>query len=301
MPKCLFPTGVATETGAYLVIQVSDENGEIVEGNLYADYRFASNPDVFGTDWRAVGICYSEHQKSVFVAGPNGEVIRITDSGNSTEFIAPPSDGPDVQGPIREIRAIGSDLYAVGMGRQVYQRRAGEDRWERIDAGVLDTAGRATSGLTSITGDGQGRLVAVGYEGEIWEFHGAWTQVVSPTNILLTRVTLHQGKYYAAGLHGGVLCRDEAGWRVIDTLGFGSDIWDLETFRGKLYLGTTQGLFCLTSDEEVKLVDSETFTRQVNCASLSASRERLWCFGAEVVSTTEDGVVWREEPILEGT
>ena len=179
---------------------------------------------------------------------------------------------------------------------QIYQRIYG--RWEHIDEGILDASGDITVGLTSIAGDGSGFLVAIGYSGEIWEFGGAWTQITSPTNLLLTRVILHDGKYYAAGLHGVVLCREPSGWRVIDTGDLEQDIWDLETFRGTLYLGTTQGLFWMTSDEEIKPVDPVTFTRQVNCASLSAGCDRLWCFGAEIVSSTADGTVWREEAIL---
>jgi hypothetical protein len=296
MPKFLFPNGTAVETGAYVIVQVMHENGKLLDGNLYADYRFNTNPEGFATDWTAVSICYSERANVVYAAGANGEIVRISDTEHAEEFIAPTENGPAVQGPIREIRVIGSDLYAVGMGRQVYQRI--ERRWERIDEGVLDTSGRITAGLTSITGDGNGFLVAVGYDGEIWEFHEAWTEITSPTNLLLTRVISHDGKYYAAGLHGVVLCRELSGWRVIDTGGFERDIWDLETFRGTLYLGTTQGLFWMTPDEEIKPVDPATFTRQVHCASLSAGRDRLWCFGAEIVSSTADGTVWREEAVF---
>ena len=39
-------------------------------------------------------------------------------------------------------------------------------------------------------------------KGEIWEFKNEWTQMDSPTNVLLTRVIAHVGKYYAAGVAG---------------------------------------------------------------------------------------------------
>lgn len=296
MPKFLFPNGTAVKTGAYLIVQVMDKSGQLIKGNLFADYRFNPNPEGFGTDWTAVSVCYCEKDNVVYAAGENGEIIRISDTENTEEFIAPSENGPVVQGPIREIRVIGNDLYAVGMGRQVYQRIEGH--WVHIDKGILDTSGRITAGLTSIMGDGHGFLVAVGYDGEIWEFQESWREIASPTNLLLTRVISQNGKYYASGLHGMLLCREPSGWRVIDTGGFKGDIWDLEVFRDTIYIGTTQGLFLMTPDEEIKQVDPAKFTRQIHCASLSAGCDRLWCFGAEIVSSTADGTIWREETIF---
>lgn len=297
MTKYLFPNGVATQTGAYIIVQVMHENGELFDGNLYADYRFNNNTEGFGTDWTAISICYHEQESVIYAAGENGEIVRITDTENVIELIAPAENGPAVQGPIREIRVIDNNLYAVGMGRQVY-RRIVEGNWEHIDAGVIDTSGRASAGLTSIAGDNHGLLVAVGYDGEIWEHNDTWTQIVTPTNLLLTRTILHHGKFYAAGLVGTVLCREEAGWRVIETSDFKEDIWDIETYRGTLYLGTTQGLFRMSADEEIKPVDLATFTRQIHCASLSVGHDRLWCFGGDIVSSTADGIHWREETIF---
>jgi hypothetical protein len=297
MPTFRFPDGTATATGAYVVVQVQDDRGELIPGNLLADYRFAANTEGFATDWGAVSICYREAENVVYAAGGNGEIARISDAENAAELIASSGDGPALHGPIREIRAIGNDLFAVGMGRQVY-RRIENRRWAHVDAGVLDTSDRVDSGLVSIAGDGKGFLVAVGYGGEIWECDVAWRQVDTPTNLLLTRVVAHAGRYYAAGLLGTLLCRMPEGWRIVDTTGFEHDVWDIESFRGTLYLGTAAGLFRMTPEEEVAPVDPATFTHQVRCTSLSAGRDRLWCFGGDIVSSTSDGVVWREETIL---
>ena len=297
MPKFLYPNGIATETGAYIVVQVVRDDGSLIDGNLFADYRMKPEPEGFGTDWRAISLCYRPSGDVVYAAGENGEIVRIAETGNVEEFIAPAENGPAVQGPIREIRLIGDDLYATGMGRQVY-RRTGEGHWDHFDTGVLDSSDRATVGLTSITGDGQGFLIAVGYQGEIWEFDGAWRQVDSPTNLLLNRVLRHEGKYYVAGQVGTLLCREAEGWRIVDAPDFQKDVWDLASFRGNLYLGTSEGLFWTSDGEEIKPVDPAGFTRQVHCAKLSAGADRLWCFGAEIVSTTEDGTLWREEAIL---
>ena len=299
MPNLRFPTGVATRSGAYVAVQVSDDSGQVIPGTLYADYQFSPNPEGFATDWIALSLCYRETEDAVYAAGADGEILRIAASGNSQEFIAPATHGPDVQGPIREIRTIGNHVFAVGMGRQVY-RRGRDPQWQRYDTGILDVSDRMTSGLNSIAGNGQGILAAVGYEGEIWELHDGWQQIDSPTNVLLTRVVEHTGTLYAAGVLGTVLFRDAEGWRVIDTGEFALDIWGMESFGGRLFLGTAQGLFWMAPDGIVHAVDPGTFTSQTQCASLSAGQDRLWCFGGDKVSSTGDGVLWREEVIFSG-
>lgn len=297
MPTFSFPTGVGTPTGAYVVIQVTDDGGRPVPGNLYADYRFSRDTEGFGTDWLAVSLCRRPSEDSVYGVGENGEVIRIAPSGNVPELIMPAAHGPTEMGPMREIRLVGDSLYAVGMGRQVY-RRAESGNWERVDAGILDLSGRPTTGLTSITGDGRGFLASVGYEGEVWEFHQTWVQIDSPTNVLLNRIAWHDGALIAAGVMGTVLRRQAHGWEAIDTGEFSEDVWDIESFAGKLFLGTANGLFSMASDGVVSRIGPPGFTRQVHCASLDACEGRLWCFGGAIVSSSTDGLTWCEEAIL---
>ena len=297
MPKLIFPNGVATPFGACIIAQASDESGNRIAGNLIIRYRFDGTATAFGTDWTVISICCCDQGNAIYAAGENGEIIRIAEGNNLDELIDPKNNGPAEQGPIRELRSINSRIYAVGMGRQIYKRNlAGE--WLAIDDGIVDKSGESALGLTSIAGDESGFLVSVGYGGEIWEYDGSWMQIASPTNLLLSRVVLHNGKYYAAGLAGVLLCRESTGWRVIDTQDFGLDVWDLETYRGSLYLGTTRGLFQLTDEEEVAPLDPGGFIQRIRCTSLSADVDRLWCFGASVVASTTDGVTWQKVKIL---
>lgn len=297
MPSFLFPNGAATEAGAYIVVQVLRDDGTQIDGNLFADYRGNPEPEGFGTDWGAISLCYRPSEEAVYALGESGVVLRIAESGATEESIAPEKNGPAEQGALRELRLVGDVVYATGMGRQLYRRKDG-GTWERADAGLLDSSDRATVGLTSVAGDGHGFLVAVGYEGEIWEFDGVWRRIESPTHVLLTRVALHEGKYFAAGLAGVLLCRGAEGWQVAGDSGFEQDIWDLASFRGRLYLGTARGLFWTDGGEDIQPEVPQGFTRQVHCAKLSVGAGRLWCFGAEVVSSTLDGTLWQEETIL---
>ena len=207
MPRLLFPNGVATDNGSYVVAQVIADDGNRLRGSLIIDYQLIRDPECFATDWTAVSICLTEPDGAAIVAGENGEILRIADELDE-ESIGPQNDGPIMHGPIREVRSIGRDLFAVGMGRQVYRRRS-SNHWEHLSQGIIDQSKRPTIGFTSICGDGQGHIVAVGYEGEIWEFQDEWTRVDSPSNVLLNRVVLHSGKYYAAGQVGTVICREQ--------------------------------------------------------------------------------------------
>ena len=85
---------------------------------------------------------------------------------------------------------------------------------------------------------------------------------------------------------------------MIERANFSHDVWDLESFASTLFLGTTHGLYRLTANQEIVAVADDAFTRQVNCASLSAGHGRMWCFGSDVVSSSSDGHAWREETVL---
>jgi hypothetical protein len=295
-PSFLYPSGVATQAGAYIIVRVIHPSGQMLDGNLFVDYRGQPNPEGFGRDWSAVHVCLHPPSGDVFAVGSYGEILRISDPDIEEDRIAPAQDGPDEHGPIREIRSIGGQIYAVGMGRQVY-RRVARGGWDRLDDGMLDRSGRATVGLNSMV-DSDSGLVAVGYEGEIWELDQRWRRIDSPTNVLLTRVVRHRGTLYAAGVLGTLLCRDAQGWRVVETSDFDVDIWDVEVFGGTLYLGTQDGLFRLDDDDEIVPVEIEESTGQRHCGWLSSNAERLWCFGGEKVSSSADGVTWREERIF---
>jgi hypothetical protein len=123
----------------------------------------------------------------------------------------------------------------------------------------------------------------------------SWMQVESPTNVLLTRVIPYAGRYYAAGMVGTILCRQPDGWRVVDNSEFVDDIWDLETFQGSLYVGTANGLLRMSSDEKIELVPLTPYSRKARCSGVSAEFGRLWCFGDEIVTSSAEGKVWREE------
>ncbi|MBR0661567.1 hypothetical protein [Neoroseomonas oryzicola] len=263
---------------------------------MYVDYRMAPDPMVFGTDWHAVSI--DAGAGAIFALGENGEALKISSAGNELELIDPPSDGPPDQGPLREIRAIRERVFAVGMGRQAYCRDH-LGHWTRVDAGLLDRSSGMATGLTSICGSADGTLAAVGYRGEIWEFTEHWQRLSSPSNLLLTHVTEHNAILYASGILGLLIRREKAGWAIVDTAPLAHDIWDIESFDGRLYCGTSNGLFVMDEDGDLSEVAALRELGQLQCSSLSAGFGRLWCFGGERVSVTEDGLMWRSMPVLD--
>jgi hypothetical protein len=293
MPRLLFPTGAATQKGAVIIIQVLREDGTPLEGCLLADYRHSPDPEVFATDWRASSICYHEAEDVVYAVGANGEVVRLAEGDRSEEYVSPGS-AYLIDGPIREIRSIGPSLFAVGMGRQVYERLS-QRQWVRRDSGILEKTGRSVCGLTSITGDGDGFLVAVGYEGEIWEYHDGWVQVDSPTNTLLNRVVRFGAVYYAAGIAGTLLVRAKAGWRAIEIPDTEADIWDLTIFGKHLFIATATGLLRMSADEQFADTPLPQPTRST---ALTSGGGLLWCLGSDRVFSTADGESWSEETII---
>jgi len=297
LPRFRYPTGVALESGAYVVVQVSDAAGRATPGSLLADYRFSPDPDGFARDWTVVCIQRDAASGTVVALGQAGEFIRIRGDEVVDEVIDASPSGPTRHGPLRGVRSVGDTLFAFGMGRQVYQRSASHG-WKRFDDEVLDFSGEVVSGFTAVATDGQGGLFAVGYKGEIWRRTDRWRREDSPTNLLLTDLVWRNGELFAVGLSGVVLTWSGSGWRVVDVGSFNADVWRAETFGGRLYLGTSRGLFRLTEKGDVEDVGLATKTGQAQCGALSAGFGRLWCFGGERISSSEDGDIWRSEQVF---
>lgn len=290
MPSFSFPTGIATEQGAHVVVQVYLDNDELMDNGFIAFYDFSADPTLLSLDWHPVSMCFSEEEQAVFALGADGQVVRCGANGESVE----PLDElvrPRLHGPVRCIRSINGQLYVVGLGRQAYVRSA-TGEWAVCDDGLLDRSG-GLGGLTAILAAPDGALVAVGYQGEIWEKQDIWTKIDSPVRSLLTSVWLHNGVPYAAGLKGNLIKRTDTGWQVVD-LGITGDIWGATSFAGKTYLATDKGVYAASLDEQDTVCELSLPSRSI---SFSQHNGRLWSFGGDEVHSLHHGT-WSLESIM---
>lgn len=200
-------------------------------------------------------------------------------------------------GPLRALRVVGGNLFAAGMGRQVY-RRDGSGQWaslrpaEATEADDLDI-----SGFTAFDGVDANDIWFCGYRGEIWRLQAQqrWQRFDSPTNLTLHAVrAVSPVLVFAAGKRGAVMRWDGANWRGLPAIEGVDDVWDLEWFADRLYAASTRQLLVLEGDTfaPVQVPGFDSF------GHLHAADGVLWSFGTRQLGWTTDGKSWREESPL---
>jgi hypothetical protein len=239
---------------------------------------------------------------NVPVMGINGTIIRLVTGKFLEEIVDESQDGPQYIGDLRAIKTIGKHAYVVGMGRTAY-RCDGVAKWTRIDQGLRCPEGDdSNAGLNSIDGFSETDIYTVGWDGEIWHYDSkSWRQIESPTNVALFRVVCGQdGKVYACGQMGTLICGNGNSWQLIEHDETSDDFWGMTWFKGQLYLATTDALYVLKdgiletieikSRKKLKFRDGENFYH------LDANEEVLWSVGKKMALYTEDGINWIETP-----
>lgn len=232
------------------------------------------------------------------ITGPKPCVYALAADGRvgfghgnySEQTIDDSKEGTRARGPMRDIRVIGAELYATGMGRQVY-RRSAAGPWVRADAGVVAPLGEiAVSGFSSIHGSAPDDLWAVGMMGEIWHFGTRWKRHDSPTNLILHRVVaVSPTEVYATGQKGLVLKFDGTGWDVAAADASLGNLWGAEWFQGELYVSSENTVLRLRGDtlEPVPIEAAKSF------GHLDARDGVLWSFGTAHLAFTRDGTKWQ--------
>jgi hypothetical protein len=242
--------------------------------------------------WNLAGIAVAKQPIEQMIAiGEWGDVFCIGSGDEHDEHVASGQRGPKDRGPMRGVRRIGKRIYAVGMDRQVYRRKAA-NRW--ADIGPPTPAAQpadAVSGFEAIDGFDEKDIYAVGWDGEIWHYDGKkWRRLPSATNLLLVAVCCAgDGFVYASGREGLLLRGRDQQWEVIDLPGTTPDFWSLAWFDGRLYVSSMYRLFTFENGA-LAVVDTGA-ERAKTYHRLSAEDGVLWSIGAKDVLAF-DGKTW---------
>ena len=227
--------------------------------------------------------------------------------------------GADKHGPERigllhlhQIIQIEDDLYVAGSDSQVFRRHEG--KWGVFNQGLESNASQVflrkdlpldeavnllrntRIDLTSIDGTSSENLFAVGFFGVVCHRgKEGWRRLEKVTNAMLHRVkVVDANTVYAVGDNGVLLKGNANGFKVIPT-GINDNLWGLEWFKGKLYIGSrTQGLFVFDGKHCHKV----TTTPKLNfeCHTLNAYDGQLLALGSKTVYLSDDGVKWAVVP-----
>lgn len=237
-----------------------------------------------------------EPERKVLTLCADGTVHTFAQDGSGVEAIRSAGHHFSPQRVPSEIRQIGGDVYVVGMGREVFRRRA-PNAWDWCGQGAADNSNvDPMGGFLDIDGFGPESLYAVGFGGEMWHYDGRrWTQIDSPTNRKLESVLcIPPDLVYATG-GGGVVVRGRAGtWRVVNQDSATGTLWTVVNFNGIPYTASRDAIYSI-GDDDLKKVDLSALGHEVTAGYLHAKNGTMWSVGDKDVLVADDRG-WREVP-----
>lgn len=288
-----FPASVSFRTGAvrtreigYLLAEDDEVSEDEVQHTVILTWHNAKWFKHF-LSWSAKSACICQIPKEQLIAiGGDGDYVIFGQGDIFEGKIWGDVDRADKVGPFRSVQNICGKAYAVGMDRLAY-RRDGHNLWTRLDNG-LPPGGN----LEAIHGFAEDDIYAVGWAGEIWHFNGwQWSQNSTPTNVILTGVCCAgDGKVYCCGQKGTLIVGRGEEWDLIPQPDTQADLWDVEWFKGKLYISTMMVVYALVTN---RLVLVGFGKEEVETAyHLSSVDGVMWSIGQKDV-LAYDGSAWK--------
>ncbi len=243
----------------------------------------------------AVAVPRGDAARICFV-GPHGEATFAGGGGLALEMVDASDRGPSAMVLLRDATWLGDTLYACGMARMVYERRA-SDTWARIDDGVFVPREQrdAAVGFHAMAASPGLGLVCVGQYGEIWSLReGLWLREDSPTNVVLTGVCITTaGNAVIVGMSGVLIVGTHQDWRVIEHGATTADFWGVVEFAGHVYVSNYDGLFRLQGDKLEKIeIGTTSEGAAPSTAYLAANADVIWSVGHKDAVYSHDGTVW---------
>lgn len=150
--------------------------------------------------------------------------------------------------PLRSMATIDGVIYACGMDRTVWQRKA-LGAWDEIGPRTTKKEAGLILGFEDIAGFSADDIYAVGWMGEIWRrAKGKWKRLDSPVSANLNAVCCApDGKVYIVGDDGALLRGRNNVWEVLPAQGLGN-LMDVAFFGDTVYVVTDFQIFKLKDD-----------------------------------------------------
>ncbi len=246
---------------------------------------------IFNLDWTAIDLCFIEEPApTLVIISESGTVVLINNDGYKTIELSTGTNGPGGYGPLRDLCAIDSAAFVVGMGRQIY-RISADGLWSNFDNGVTrPSAIGDVCGFNSVHGINENLLYTVGFNGEIWVYEfGKWAQAESPTNVVLHCVRVVNERCVYIGGQKGLLLKGTGGVFISIDTGLDHDIWGMEVFKDKLYFCTEKKLYVVINDKVDEVdIDVEHDTLR----SIHSCKDIMYVFGPKNILKSNDCKEW---------
>ena len=287
-------SGAVATDGAILVIAVEEEKAEhkIEHAHLLVfDDRGWTH--LTALDFSCVRATWRDGRDPCWIVlGVNGQIVTCTRQEATVRTSVFPRAAPGKMGMMCSLRVIGTQVYAVGMRRQVFSADETLSAWtNHSDTLAAWPALGEVDGFECVGGLDASRVIVAGWNGEIVvRTQGSWRRADSPTNFILYGVCVSEsGEAWAVG-QGGILLRGRGdAWEMVDHGAKKEDFWDIAWYRGRLYASTLRSVFSF-DDGRATRVDMEEATTY-SCYHLSVAGDYLCSVGPYAISLF-DGQTW---------
>lgn len=252
--------------------------------------------DIF---WNVIAMDYTEIPSAKLVCvGPNGEVFVATENKQTEDFIDFEEEGPVGRGSIRDVRFIGSYVYVVGMGRQIYKKKNNDlgnsnVEWKRFDSEiVLPVAHSQVCGFNSVTGRSESEVYCVGWGGEIYWYNGSrWKSVSSPTNLKLEHIFYgNNNRYFVLGQSGVILYGRYDKWKIVDSAGETEQFWGGCALSDRVFVATVNKIYEVLSDNSLK--ELSVSDAPFSTGYLASKDNVVWSVGTEDIFFLDRNKKW---------
>lgn len=276
-------------------------NGRLVMSTQAPDLDIATQPHTglcYWTEsegWVEIGLAdgvtadatTTEDGSKMLVTDPFG-LVHLADGDTATQEQITDSDKALPEAALRSIRRIGDAVFAAGVDRAVYMRVDG--KWRDVSTEtLLETDG--PSAIQGIDGFSRTDVYTAGWDGELWHYDGAiWSQLQSPTNIILNDIAAGPDKCVAVGLAGQIVSGKDDIWEMVENSETEDDFWSVRYFDGAFYISSLSGVYQLKNGELTlfRHIDADMRTAY----TLTVGPSGLWSIGPQDI-TLFDGSDWR--------
>ncbi len=187
-------------------------------------------------------------------------------------------------GFLMSIRLIEDQLYACGMGGQVYAR-SGPGSWQLISQAICttDPYERWFSNVDGLRSD---YILSDGLSGVLYFFDGSkWQEIKTNTTASIGEMAfVGDDEIYIAGaqstlLHGS----PKRGFETVNITECDLTIYTICRFRDRIFIGTDRGVMELGSSGKLSSTMVDVDSNAFDVVSLQSIDDVLWCFAARRV------------------
>ncbi len=292
--KYSFSVGTAVSETVCLISMVLDEfahDHDEAHALIYTLSPALATEIGFLNFWTVDVAARTDPQREILAMGEWGDLESFSADAQQQESVA------GVEGTLRGMRRVGDQLYATGMGHQLF-REDQPNQWSKFSPPQdLKDAYRGGR-MEAIDGFAADDCYIAGDDGVIWHFDGAEFLAIP----LATNVSFHDvicasdGRVYAVGQGGLIAVGRGNSFSILKTEGSSADLWGVSQIAGRVFVSSFSAVFEVV-DTTVKPA-RPALEKAGSFYCLTSFGRVMWSIGKKDVLIT-DGDRWERIELVD--